>query len=139
MLNVADRSRARRRRRERDGNWASLPNLAPSVSWASHGLAAARRRGRAAARPATGGLARRRRAVASDTDRRSRRGRAKRRRVDRPGQTTPEDLAEQLFYENEIEIVRRNPTGDWERFNTKPEELRASFPHAVANQASLVS
>ncbi len=57
--------------------------------------------------------------------------------VERPAQATPEDLAEQLFYQ--IEIVGQNPTSDWERFNTKLDELRASFPTAPTNQAPLFS
>jgi hypothetical protein len=57
--------------------------------------------------------------------------------VDQPDQATPEDLAQQVFYE--IEIVGQVPSTGWERFNSKLEELRASFPQAAANQTSLFS
>ena len=37
--------------------------------------------------------------------------------VDQPGQGTPEDLAQQVFYE--IEIIGQDPTRSWERFTAK--------------------
>jgi hypothetical protein len=57
--------------------------------------------------------------------------------VDQPGHGTPEDLAQQVFYE--IEIVVEDPTESWERFTAKLAELRAAFPQAAANQTSLFS
>jgi hypothetical protein len=57
--------------------------------------------------------------------------------VDQPDQTTPEDLAQQVFYE--IEIVGQDPTESWERFTAKLAEFRAAFPQAAANQTSLFS